>query len=236
MQAERKLVIMQPYFLPYLGYFQLMAKADAFVAYDDVNFINRGWINRNRINVNGDAHLFTVPLRQASQNRLICDIEISEDDAWRSRLLKSIRQAYSRASQFPRVMPLLEKIVEYPARNLAEYVLHSLTTLRDHCALNTHIVATSRCYDNAHLKAQARIIDICRKEHADTYINSIGGTELYDRTVFSEQGIALRFLNPVLTPYASKGSPFLPGLSIVDVLMHNDPDATADLLHAGTLS
>ncbi|WP_043200699.1 WbqC family protein [Paraburkholderia acidipaludis] len=236
MQAERKLAVMQPYFLPYLGYFQLMAKADAFVAYDDVNFINRGWINRNRINVNGDAHLFTVPLRQASQNRLICDIEISEDNAWRTRLLKSIRQAYSRASEFPRVMPLLEQIIEHPARNLAEYVLHSLTTLRDHFALKTHIVATSRCYDNAHLRAQARIIDICRREQADVYVNSIGGTELYERAAFAEQGITLRFLNPVLKPHAGNGGAFLPGLSIVDVLMHNDPEAVADLLHAGTLS
>lgn len=236
MQAKRKLAIMQPYFLPYLGYFQLVAKADVFVAYDDVNFINRGWINRNRININGNAHLFTIPLRHASQNRLICEIEINDDDAWRSRLLKSIRQAYARAVQFRLIMPLVEQIIEYPARNLADYVLNSLTTLCNHFSLPTQIVTTSRNYENAHLKAQARIIDICRKEHGDIYINSIGGTELYDRAEFASNGIELRFLNPVLQPYPGRDADFLPGLSIIDVLMHNDAQAIDGLLHAGTLS
>jgi hypothetical protein len=236
MQAERKLAIMQPYFLPYLGYFQLMAKADVFVLYDDVHFINRGWINRNRININGAAHLLTVPLRQASQNRLICDIATSEDASWRSKILKSIQQAYARASQFSRVFPLVERIVQYPASNLADYLLHSLTALRDHLELKTDIVATSRRYGNANLKAQARIIDICLRERADRYINSIGGLDLYDRAQFEEHGLKLSFLVPELRPYAGAHTCFVPALSIVDVLMHNDPASVTEQLLAGNLS
>jgi hypothetical protein len=236
MQAERKLAIMQPYFLPYLGYFQLMAKVDAFVLYDDVNFINRGWINRNRININGEAHMLTVPLVRASQNRLICDIDISADTLWRGKILKSIQQAYARSSQFASVFPLVERIVQHPAQNLSAYLLNSLTMLRDHLGLKTEIVSTSRCYDNANLKAQARIIDICLRERADLYINSIGGVELYEGCQFAERGLKLSFLAPSLAPYSTANTPFVPGLSIIDVMMHNDPTRVAEQLLAGTLS
>ncbi|CAB3778808.1 hypothetical protein LMG28138_00607 [Pararobbsia alpina] len=227
---------MQPYFFPYLGYFQLMAKVNAFVLYDDVNFINRGWINRNRININGAAHMLTVPLQHASQNQLICDIAMSDDSAWRNRIVKSIQQAYARSSQFQRVFPLVERIVHHPANSLADYLLHGLTCLRDHLGLKTDIVATSRRYGNADLKAQARIVDICLRENANLYINSIGGLELYDRTHFEQQGLKLAFLTPALQPHSDAGAAFIPGLSIIDVLMHNDAASVGEHLQGGTLS
>jgi len=227
---------MQPYFFPYLGYFQLMASVDTFVLYDDVNFINRGWINRNRINLSGTAHMLTIPLQHASQNKLICDINISDDRNWRSKTLKTIRQAYVKASQYDRVYPLVEAIINNPAGKLADYLLHSLIMLHAHLSLPTRLVGTSRVYDNQALKAQARIIDICQREHADRYINAIGGVELYDRADFEKHGLRLVFLRPVLPAYDTGVVPFVPGLSIVDVLMHNPPDAMQELLHAGTLA
>lgn len=227
---------MQPYFFPYLGYFQLMAEVDTFVIYDDVNFINRGWINRNQINLNGSAHLFTVPLKQASQNRLICDIELADDATWRGKIVKTIRQAYARSPQFERVFPLVEHIVQHSASNLGDYLRHSLTAMRDHLGLATHLVDTSRLYENKELKAQARIIDICRRERADTYINAIGGLELYNRNDFEQHGIRLRFLRPALPRYAQAGKEFLAGLSIIDVLMCNDTATVTDMLKGGTLS
>jgi hypothetical protein len=236
MQAERRLAIMQPYFFPYLGYFQLMANVDVFVVYDDVNFINRGWINRNRIDVNGAAHMLTVPLQQASQNRLICDISVSDDTAWRNKIVKTIQQAYARSSQFHRVFPLIERIVRHSADNLADYLLHSLTSLRDHLGLRTEIVATSRHYRNANLKAETRIIDICQREKADLYINSIGGRELYDRAQFEQSGVKLMFLTPALQPHSHSAAPFIPGLSIIDVLMHNDESSIDEQLRGGALS
>jgi hypothetical protein len=236
MRSGLTLAIMQPYFLPYLGYFQLMAKADAFVLFDDVPYINRGWINRNRININGEAHLFTVPLQQASQNRLICEILVGDDPAWRKKMLKSVQQAYARAPQISRTLPLLESIVNHPASNLADYLRHSLATLRDYMGLSTELIDSSRRYGNRELKAQARIIDICQREKAGNYINAIGGTELYERAAFEAAGMELAFLNPVLRPYDTGKVPFVPGMSIIDVLMHNDPEAVAEHLNAGTLS
>jgi len=235
-QAERRLAVMQPYFFPYLGYFQLMSKVDAFVLYDDVNFINRGWINRNRIHINGAAHMLTVPLQQASQNRLICDIAVSDDTAWRNRIVKSIQQAYARSPQFERVFPLIERIVHHPAKNLADYLMHSLTCLCDHLGLKTEIIASSRRYRNANLKAQARIIDICLRERADLYVNSIGGLELYDRAHFEESGLKLMFLTPSLQPGGPVAASFMPGLSIIDVLMHSDAASLDAQLQGGILS
>ena len=237
MQADRRLAIMQPYFFPYLGYFQLMAAVDAFVIFDDVNFINRGWINRNRINLNGAAHLVTVPLQQASQNRLICEIDVSADGVWRTRLLRTIQQAYARASQFRRVFPLIESIVAHPSQNLADYLRHSLVTLRDHLGLETAIVDTSRQYDNAQFKGEARIIDICRREQAARYVNAIGGTSLYDRGTFHTSGIELSFLAPQIEPYPQlPHAGFVAGLSLIDVLMNTSAEQAAALVRSGSLA
>lgn len=236
MQSDRTLAIMQPYFLPYLGYFQLMAKADAFVFYDDVNFINRGWVNRNRINIGGTAHTITIPLQHASQNKLICEIVISNDSIWRKKIIRSIQQTYAKASQFHRIFPLIESIVNHPTENLADYLRHSLVTLRDHFGLATDLVDSSRNYFNKEMKAQTRIIDICLQEKANKYINPAGGVALYDRSAFEAHGLKLAFLNPTLHSYPTGDTPFLPGLSIIDVLMHNDPEALTAHLHAGILS
>ncbi|MEW9581164.1 WbqC family protein [Paraburkholderia sp. DGU8] len=233
MRAERRLAIMQPYFFPYLGYFQLMAEVDAFVVFDDVNFINRGWINRNRININGAPYLITVPLKQASQNKLICEISVDDHLSWRDKLLKTIGQAYSRAPQFARVFPLVESIVRHPAGNLADYLRHSLLNLRDFLGLGTEIISTSRRYENSNLTAQSRIIDICLRERADIYINAIGGKELYEHTAFESAGVKLRFLQPALPPYGQSGAEFMPGLSMIDVLMHNDGQAVTNMLKSG---
>ncbi|CAN0617736.1 conserved protein of unknown function [Burkholderia multivorans] len=227
---------MQPYFFPYVGYFQLMASVDTFVVFDDVNFINRGWINRNRINVNGAPHMITVPLQQASQNRRICDIEVANDDAWRVRILRTIRQHYARAPQYARTLPVVEHILLHDAANLADFLLHGLVTLRDHLRLKTNIVATSRRYENADLKAQARIIDIGLKERADVYVNPIGGQELYNPDDFAAAGLQLRFLTPGLAPYPSIRDAFVPALSIIDVLMCNDEASVAQMLSSATLS
>ncbi|WP_333874565.1 WbqC family protein [Methylobacter sp.] len=224
------IAIMQPYFLPYIGYFQLMAAVDKFVVFDDVNFINRGWVNRNRLLLNGAAHTFTVPLRGASQNKLICDIELVDEQGWRDKLMRTIRQAYVHAPCYAQVVALTEHIVNYPSIRLDEFLLNSLREVSDYLMLEAEIVGTSRIYQNTHLKGQDRILDICRQERADTYVNPIGGVDLYDRAVFLKQGIPLKFLRPGLISYSQGKSEHVPWLSILDVLMFNEPDAIRQLL------
>lgn len=216
-----KLAIMQPYFLPYIGYFQLLAVVDRFVIYDDVRFIKRGWINRNRILVKGREYLFTIPLQGASQNRDINQIQLIAEQGWREKLLRTIELAYRRAPHFAEVFPLLREIVNFPECNLAVYLRNSLSAIRNYLALSTELIATSAIYNNRQLKGPARILDICRQEKATTYVNASGGKELYDPELFRANGITLRFLEPIDFEYDQFGEEFQPGLSIIDVLMFN---------------
>ncbi len=219
------LAIMQPYLLPYIGYMQLMSAVDTFILYDDVTFINRGWINRNRLLINGQEYLFTIPLKDASQNKRINEVHLADDPKWRSKLLKTIEQGYRKAPYYQMVMPLTEKIINFATDSIADLVHFSLVELNQYLGLTTRLVASSSIYNNVELKAQERILDICRQEKATRYINPIGGTELYDKPTFSEAGIELNFIkaNRVEYPQFNRDSnDFIPWLSILDALMFND--------------
>lgn len=224
------IAIMQPYFLPYIGYLQLMNTVDKFIFYDDVAYINRGWINRNRILVNGKDHLITVPLKDASQNKRICDISLSDDPKWRSKLLQTIGQNYRKAPFYATVYPLLEKIVNLEARTIADLVRDSFAPITEYLGIQTEIIPSSNRYQNEELKGQERILDICRQEKADRYINPIGGMELYDRQLFADAGIELFFIQSKRVEYPQFQNEFVPWLSIVDVLMFNDVSAVQQML------
>jgi hypothetical protein len=226
----KTIAIMQPYFLPYIGYFQLMAAVDKFVVFDDVNFINRAWVNRNRLLLNGAPHTFTVPLRGASQNKLICEIELVDEQGWREKLLRTLQQAYGKAPYYVQVSTMLENLINYPLIRLDEFLLNSLREVVRYLTLEVEIVGSSRIYKNAHLKGQERILDICRQEQADIYINPIGGTNLYDRADFSKQGLSLYFLRPRPISYPQGQAGHVEWLSIIDVLMFNKPSAIQHLL------
>lgn len=217
---------MQPYFVPYIGYLQLMAAVDRFVLFDDVSFINRGWINRNRILVGGREHLVTIPLRAASQNQLINQIALGDDTSWRGKLLKTLEQSYRKAPFYAETMPLVQDILGCPDTMLAPYLRHSLSALHAWMNLPCQLVASSAHYDNQHLKGAQRILDICRQEQAGIYVNAPGGKDLYAPDDFAATGVQLRFLKPRLDDYAQGGATFIPGLSIIDVLMHQGRDAT----------
>ncbi|WP_097125919.1 WbqC family protein [Spirosoma fluviale] len=219
------LAIMQPYFLPYIGYMQLMGAVDTFVLYDDVAFINRGWINRNRLLINGQEYLFTIPLKDASQNKRINEVHLADDPKWRSKLLKTIEQGYRKAPCYQTVMPLTEKIINFTTDSIADLIYFSLVELNTYLGLSTRLVASSSIYANSELKAQERILDICRQEKASRYINPIGGMELYDAPSFTQTGIDLKFIKSKRAEYPQFKNDFIPWLSVLDALMFNDiPD------------
>ncbi|SDA81077.1 MULTISPECIES: WbqC family protein [unclassified Janthinobacterium] len=226
----KTIAIMQPYFLPYLGYFQLLAAVDKFVLLDDVNYIRGGWINRNRMLMNGAPHLFTLPLQGASQNRRICDIALTEETAWRDKLLRSINQAYGRAPYYAHVIGLLEQTLHSPHPQLDQFLLNSLRQAMRYLGLETELVPTARAYANDELSGDRRIIDICVREGATRYINPIGGTSLYRQEDFQQHGIALHFLQSRPTSYHQGKHPHVAGLSIIDVMMNNAPATIKQLL------
>ncbi|MEI7582491.1 WbqC family protein [Runella sp.] len=217
-----RLAIMQPYFLPYIGYLQLMNAVDKFVLYDDVNYINKGWINRNRLLVNGQEYLFTIPLKDASQNKLINEIYLSDDPKWRGKLLKTFEQAYKKAPFFITAFAVTEKIINLDAEKVSDWIAGSFGILIDYLGIQTEIVPSSSIYENTHLKGPERILNICQQEKANHYINPIGGTDLYDKSNFEQVGIQLNFLKSKPLVYSQFKNEFVPWLSIVDIMMFND--------------
>lgn len=237
-RRSRTVAIMQPYLFPYIGYYQLLVAADCFIVYDDVQFIKGGWINRNRLLINGTPFLFTVPLNSPSPNRNICEIDLGENALWYSKLLQTIAQGYHRAPYFEQVFALLERVLNNgSARTIADLIRVSFAEITAHLGLTIEIVPTSAHYGNQHLRSQERVLDICRLEQATDYVNAQGGRVLYNQEVFSRNGLQLHFLEPALRPYRQVGKgPFIPGLSIIDVLMNTSVDEANALLRSYQLT
>ncbi len=221
---------MQPYIFPYIGYFQLINAVDKFVIYDDVNFINKGWINRNRILNNGKDSLFTIPLKEASQNKLINEIDINWDIAWKSKFLKTLEQCYKKAPFYSEILPIIEQTLSVDNDPVSKVIEHNLRLVCDYLGIKTEIVSSSAIYQNTHLKAQERILAICLQEKVSQYINPIGGLELYDKDFFETKGVQLNFVKSNPIEYPQFKNKFVPWLSMIDVLMFNSKEKIKEFL------
>lgn len=219
-----KTAIMQPYFLPYLGYFQLIAAVDCFVVYDTIQYTKRGWINRNQMLRGGQAVPFTLPLQKASDYLDVRDRQLAESfDP--SSLCAQIAGAYRKAPEFARTFPLIESLLHYRGANLFDVIHNALRQCCDHLGIATPIRVSSDVEGGPPaLRGVDRVIDICRRTGASTYVNPPGGRELYSGEHFRAHGLELKFLQPTLPPYRQFGSDFVPSLSILDVMMFNSPE------------
>lgn len=202
--------------MPYIGYWQLIAAVDTYVVYDDVNFIKRGWINRNNILLNGEKKLFSIALHDVSQNKLINEISIADDFY---KLRKTIAMSYSRAPFYAPTMELLDTIFQFPKDNIALFIDNSIRLVCDYLDIHTNILLSSHIKKNNALRGQDKIISLCKLLNADTYVNAIGGMELYDKQIFEHNNIRLWFLQPEIESYRQFKYDFVPGLSIIDILM-----------------
>ena len=212
---------MQPYFFPYIGYFQLINAVDEFVVYDDVNFIKQGWISKNRILVNKQAVDIILQLNGASSFKKINEINLGKN---RLKLLKTIEQAYKKAPFFNSVFPIVSEILTFNENNLAFFLTNSLIKISEYLSINTKIIISSDINKNNLLKGKDKVLEICKKTNALDYINAIGGIELYNKEEFIENNIKLCFLKTKKVEYNQFDDNFIPGLSIIDILMFNSPE------------
>ncbi|MNG97972.1 WbqC-like protein family protein [compost metagenome] len=226
-----KLSIMQPYFLPYVGYFQLIAATDVFVVYDNIKYTKKGWINRNRLLQNGSDATFSLALKKDSDALDVVQRELSAE-FYRSKLLNQFKGAYSRAPYFTQVWPLLQRIVSCEEQNLFRYIYNAIVEICAYLELGTQIRVSSQIDINHQLKGQDKVLALCEALGAETYINAIGGTELYDRQAFRAQGTELRFIRSHPLEYPQFGAPFVPWLSMVDVMMFNAPEQVRTIVNA----
>ncbi|MDT4291374.1 WbqC family protein [Methylomonas sp. MO1] len=227
----KSLAVMQPYFFPYIGYWQLMHAVDRFVIYDDVNYITRGWINRNRLLINGKPNYITVPLNRASQNKHICEIQMLSSN-WRNKILKSIEITYKKSPFYCEVFPIIDRIIRYKTDSLSDYLRNQLETLASFLSIKTEFRLSSLSHKNNALSGQERILDICKREGVTTYINLQGGQDLYDIEAFRAADIDLRIIVMKPFTYKQRSIGFTPSLSIIDVLMEVGPVDTKNHLNA----
>ncbi|MFW5983429.1 MAG: WbqC family protein [bacterium] len=215
-----KIAIMQPYFFPYLGYFQLINAVDKFVFYDDVNFIKRGWINRNRILINNNPKYITLQLEAASQNKLINEITLNSNNS--DKVLKSIEMAYKKAPFYNSVFPIIKDILTWETNKVSDLAIYSVKEICKYLEVNTTFEISSEVYpETKGLEKAQRIKAICNKNQAEKYINPIGGIDLYNKDDFKQNGIDLFFLKGRIDEYQQFADTFIPGLSIIDVMMFN---------------
>lgn len=227
--------IMQPYFIPYIGYWQLLNAVDQYVIYDDVNYIKGGWINRNKILINGTPKYFNIPMLGASPNKLINEVEVNHDENILNKNLRVIEAAYGKAPFFNDVFPLIKEMLKCEEDNIASYIATSTAIICTYLDIRTRLIMSSDLDKDNTLAGQDKVLEICRILGATDYYNAIGGRELYSFTEFEKRGIKLHFLRRNEIRYRQFGDQFYPDLSIVDIMMFNSKKTVKDMLNEYTL-
>ena len=216
---------MQPYFFPYIGYFQLIAAADIFIVYDNIKYTKKGWINRNRLLQNGKDMMFSLPLKSATDTLDVCERELATDFN-RNKLLNQFKGAYRHAPYFTQTLPLIEEIVQYEDTNLFRFLHHSIVRTCEYLGITTEIRISSGITIDHNLKNQDKVLALCEAVGASTYVNASGGMALYSKETFREEGIELTFIQSKPLEYPQFGGAFVPWLSIIDVMMFNSKEVT----------
>lgn len=220
-----KIAIMQPYFFPYVGYFQLINATEKFIMYDDVNFIKQGWINKNSILANGISSTFTLPLENQSSFTKISETYISATlfENWKKKFFKNLAQNYAKAPYYNMIQPIIFDVLQYGSGQISVLNYNIISKICTYLGISTNLVASSSVYNNCDLASSKRIIDICKIEKATVYINLAGGKDLYNKEEFANNGLKLYFISTNEILYKQFNNGFIANLSIIDVLMFNSP-------------
>lgn len=220
-----KIAIMQPYFLPYLGYWQLVNAADYFVLYDNIQFSKRGWFHKNNILMNGEKKLFTIPLKKDSDYLDVKERYLSDDsDKMIRKILAQIESSYAKAPFFNEVFPFIKKIFLYDDKNLFNYIYFSINEILNYLNVETPLIISSKIEIDHSLKGKDKVIKIVETLGGDEYINPIGGVDLYSKQEFGEANIQLSFLESDVPVYQQFKQDFVSHLSIIDILMFNSKE------------
>ena len=217
-----KVAIMQPYFFPYIGYFQLINAVDKFVVYDNIKFTKKGWINRNRVLANGKDTYLTIPLKKDSDflninQRFLAESYLKD----RIKMISKIKELYRKAPQYKVVFPVITVILNENKENLFDFIVNSLKIICSYLEITTEIIVSSSIVIDHSLTSQDKVIALCRALDSTHYLNPIGGIELYSKDDFNKNGIKLNFTKPIHIEYQQFSSEFMPWLSIIDVMMFN---------------
>lgn len=224
-----KIGIMQPYFFPYLGYWQLMNAVDKYVIYDNIQYTKKGWFNRNRFLLNGHDELFSINLVKDSDYLDVYERKISSEFE-RKKLVLKFRNAYMKAPYFKENFGFVEEIINYDNNNLFEYIFNSIVKLHKLFGMKSDLIISSSLKADHSFKAENRVKAIIKELGGDEYINAIGGRDLYSAEDFAKEGINLQFLKTRDVVYPQFKNDFVSNLSIIDVMMFNSVEQIKKLL------
>jgi len=230
-----KFAIMQPYFFPYIGYFELIYRSDFWIVFDTPQFIQQGWIHRNRILHPREGWQFiVVPRKRHPHTARICEIVIAEDEAWRERILGQIGHYKRRAPFYKAVRDLVIDCLYGSFGSLSELNVKSLEKVTAYLGIPFRYAVFSQMEISSMQFEDStdRAIKVARILGATEYINPPGGAHLFDRDRFEEAGIKLTIQKPVDFVYDCDGYTFEPNLSIIDVMMWNSPDSITRYLES----
>jgi hypothetical protein len=226
---------MQPYLFPYIGYFQLMNAVDEFVVYDNIEF-SKGWVNRNRILVNGKDSFVTIPLKKDSDYLDVRERFLAENwDSEKKKIMNRLAESYRKAPFFKNAYPVIEQCVLYNEPNLFGFIFHSLNKLSEYLSIRSPLIVSSTVLIDHKLKGEEKVIAICKARKASAYFNPIGGVDLYKKSAFNNAGIELRFLKSNELNYKQFNNEFVPWLSIIDVMMFNSTEEVSAFLNSYSL-
>lgn len=216
-----KVAIMQPYLFPYIGYFQMINCVDTFVILDDVQYIRRGWINRNNISTSDtsdEKSMFTIPVKKGARDSLIKDIEVSNEyNSWKLKFFKTLNRRYSKEVNFTNSMELIRSVLDKEYETINEISSESIMSISNFLDIKTDFIFSSSIPTDG--KFQEKLINICKYVGATHYINSIGGKELYTKEEFLNHGIKLDFIKT--------NKPFN-YFSIIDLIIRDIPFSLDD--------
>lgn len=226
-----KTAIMQPYFFPYIGYFHLIDSVDLFIVYDNIKYTKKGWINRNRVLMNGKDVTLSLPLRSDSDGLDIRERELALDFNC-EKLVNRLIGAYGRAPYFQEAFPMIEQVLRQEESNLFRFLHMSIATLCEYIGITTEIRVSSEIAIDHTLRNQEKVVALCEAVNADTYVNAVGGVGLYSKDAFKSRGIELKFIQSKPFTYAQFENDFVPWLSIIDVLMFNSLESIRECIHS----
>jgi hypothetical protein len=233
----KTLVVLQPGYLPWLGYFDLLSKADVFVHYDDVQFDKHGWRNRNRVKGPKGAIWLTVPvLHHGRGAQSILDVEIDDRRGWRRKHLSTIGQLYAHATFVDSILPRLREIIERPWPRLVDLDLALIDWLAEEIEISTP------CYRASQLDIGGdrieRLVNLCKYFGASRYISGNAARDYLDVTRFAAAGIDVVWHDYAHPTYAQQHGEFVPYLSVLDLVLNagarslsvlSQPTATSDV-------
>ena len=230
-----KLAIMQPYFFPYIGYFSLMEYADQFIFFDTPQYITKGWVNRNRILDSGGNPIYmTAPVRKMPRETPINKIEIDNSKDWRGKIYGQLTAYKKRAPEYKDTIDIIHEIIDgFEGENLSKLNVRATSMLADAIGIKCKFdVFSEMNIDIGEVNAPDEwALEISKSIGAKIYVNPPGGRDFFNKCKYIKDNIELKFLESNLRPYIQRIGKWVPGLSIIDMMMFCKQDEIKDILN-----